>query len=128
MTVPLESEHLRVHQWWRNGDHPDDYTKDHMGYNGNELVTITAAERREGCYEGDVVRYFRHPLVSGSDVCVVCGIRMHDHGWIDSGDDGQPVCPGDIIVTLPVGYRRVAAGPARAEWRTAIGPYWSGVS
>lgn len=64
-------------QWWVNGDHPND------GVNGN--------------VEGKVVRYYRNPEASGQDAHVTCGHIWHNHGWIDSGGDGQTVCPGDWI-------------------------------
>lgn len=63
-------------QWWVNGDHPNDGPK---------------------IKEGLVVRYYRNPEVSGKDTHVTCGYSWHNHGWIDSGGDGQTVCPGDWI-------------------------------
>ncbi len=68
---------IEAYQWFKNGDHPDD----------------------GGGGEGRVVRYFRHPNVSGSAECSKCGIAMHDHGWIDTLEDGHNVCPGDWIAT-----------------------------
>lgn len=88
---------ITAHRWRRNGDHPDD--------GGAET-------------EGKVVRYYRNPYDSGSRPCLVCGALMHDHGWLDDGDDGDGamVCPGDWIVDGPMG--RIVMGDA--EFREAF--------
>lgn len=75
-------------QWFKNGDHPNDKTG-------------------QADEEGKVVRRFRHPDVSGEAVCSHCGHRAHDHGWIDTSDGGQSVCPGDWVVTTPTGGYQV---------------------
>ncbi len=77
---PVEVE---AHQWWRNGDHPDDGPAD---------------------FEGKVVRYFRHPAVPGGTGCY-CGRTFHVHGWIDTAEGGHVVCPGDWIITGVAGER-----------------------
>jgi hypothetical protein len=71
-------------QWFKNGDHPQDGPSES---------------------EGEVVRYFRHPDVSGETSCRHCDGRMHDHGWIDTLEGGHIVCPGDwvIIGRAPLG-------------------------
>jgi len=46
--------------------------------------------------EGTVVRYYRSPKMDGDHVCVHCGYKMHDHGWIDSAN--KVVCPSNIIM------------------------------
>jgi hypothetical protein len=79
-------------QWFRNGDHPDDY------------VGQMDQAKREG-WEGAVVRYFRHPNLDGQHECEKCGVIMHDHGWIDTLEDGHNVCPGDWIITGIAGER-----------------------
>lgn len=71
-------------EWRSNGDHPQD------GYVG----------------EGLVIRRYRRPDVSGDAVCPVCINPVDEHGWIDSGGDGQTVCPGDRV-TLEAPYRVV---------------------
>jgi len=86
---PVEVE---AQQWWRNGDHPLDYTENNDGQNSPEY------RRREG-WEGEIVRYFRHPDVPGDKVCKYCGNIMHDHGWIDTMEGGHIVCPSDYIIT-----------------------------
>ena len=77
---------IEAHQWFRNGDHPDDDSPD-------------------GDREGKVVRFFRHPAISGHAVCSKCGNTMHDHGWIETLEGGHTVCPGDWIVTGVQGER-----------------------
>lgn len=109
---PMEFE---ATQWHKNGDHPLDYANDHQwpDDNGEEIVeldgikmratTYTGQFRKEAEWEGDVVRYFRHPGISGDKVCKDCGRIMNDHGWIDSKNTLNPsgctVCPGDWVIT-----------------------------
>lgn len=71
---------IEATQWFKNGDHPLDYA------NG---------------WEGEVVRYFRHPdkAYAGERQCEKCGEIMHKHGWIDTLEGGHIVCPGDWIIT-----------------------------
>lgn len=80
-----------AHQWWRNGDHPDDRV-------GEPLPDLDGStyERQEGA----VVRYFRRPepAYAGDEFHEICGYRWHRHGWIDTGRYGHTVCPGDWIV------------------------------
>ena len=76
-------------QWFRNGDHPEDYTKSVTGPN----------EQKEFGWEGQVVRYFRRPDVSGGSICSHCGKEYNVHGWIDTLEGGHIVCPGDYIIT-----------------------------
>lgn len=70
---PVVIEAIR---WWQNGDHPED------GDRG----------------EGQVVRYFRGPEVSGTVPCKHCLVIFHRHGWIDTLEGGHIVCPGDWII------------------------------
>ena len=90
-------------QWFKNGDHPLDYSKTRFGYRDGELVKFSPEEARDKEWEGDVVRYFRHPEVPGERACPLCGRRVNDHGWIDEGSGGQTVCPGDWVVTAADG-------------------------
>ncbi len=69
---------IEATQWFKNGDHPLD-----MG----------------GDTEGELVRYYRHPEVSGKSICKHCKMTMHDHGWIDTLEGDHTVCPGDFIIT-----------------------------
>ena len=86
-----------VARWWKNGDHPQDDSE---------------CNPKEGpVNEGKVVRYYRHPNVSGTRICEKCGWIMHDHGWIDNGGSGFTVCPGDWIVNSRHGYFPVKEKP-----------------
>lgn len=86
-------------QWFKNGDHPLDYTSDHSGFQNGRLVSIPASHRVANNWEGDVVRYYRDPELSGELKCSICGNKYHDHGWIDTLEGGHIVCPGDWIIT-----------------------------
>jgi len=93
-----------AYQWFKNGDHPDDFLKDTQGFENGELRVFTGAERKARDWEGSVVRYFRRPDIDGESLHGEmgmnngCGCKMNDHGWIDDGGNGQMVCPGDWIV------------------------------
>lgn len=86
-------------QWFMNGDHPLDYSKTHDGLENGELRQFSPEERRANGWEGDIVRYYRHPDDSGERACQLCGNTMHMHGWIDTKEGGHIVCPGDWIIT-----------------------------
>jgi len=87
---------VEAHQWFRNGDHPDD----------NPYGLLRADDKGVGQEpEGKVVRYFRRPDVEGVDKCKHCGFTMHEHGWIDTLEGGHRVCPGDWIITGTAGER-----------------------
>lgn len=81
--------------WYKNGDHP----RDDVWRPFEDTGVLPKVPR-----EGRVVRYFRHPDISGTTICPACGEDMHQHGWVDSGGDGQTVCPGDWISTTDTGY------------------------
>lgn len=89
--MPVEVE---AHQWFKNGDHPDD---DCAGYSVIEQCHIVG--------EGKVVRYYRPPSMDGKSTCDQCGIQLHNHGWIDTLEGGHIVCPGDWIITGIMGER-----------------------
>jgi len=83
-------ETVTAFPWWKNGDHPGDGTE---------------RDKDGNLREGKVVRYFRAPGVIGEELCPTCRRTWHDHGWIDSGGEGQAVCPGDFIIGTPeTGY------------------------
>ncbi|KDD44874.1 hypothetical protein L532_2291 [Bordetella bronchiseptica OSU095] len=86
-------------QWFKNGDHPKDYSKTHDGLENGELRKFAPEERRANGWEGDIVRYYRRPDDSGERACQHCGKTMHFHGWIDTLEGGHIVCPGDWIIT-----------------------------
>lgn len=75
---------IQAHQWFRNGDHPND-----------ECVL-----RPDGQWsEGKIVRFYRVPEEWGSPNCQHCGKNKIYHGWIDTLEGGHIVCPGDWIIT-----------------------------
>jgi hypothetical protein len=78
--------------WFKNGDHPDDRQ-------GREVTFDPLL------HEGAVVRYYRHPGVPGDSACEQCGLSHHNHGWIDTLEQGHRVCPGDWIITGVKGER-----------------------
>ena len=79
---------IEATQWFKNGDHPEDYAD-----------SEEAAFRKMHDWEGGVVRRYRRPDVEGSTTCKHCGNTMHVHGWIDTLEGGHIVCPGDWIIT-----------------------------
>jgi len=38
---------IEATQWFKNGDHPLDYSKTHDGFSGGELVTFSAEYRKQ---------------------------------------------------------------------------------
>ncbi len=86
-------------QWFKNGDHPEDYVGDFHDPIGPR--TYSAAFRQQEGWEGAVVRYFRRPEdeYHGQNTHPPCGRIYHDHGWIDTLEGGHTVCPGDWIIT-----------------------------
>ena len=86
-------------QWFKNGDHPLDYSEIHDGFENSELRQFHPAERKARGWEGDIVRYYRTPELDGQTACKHCGDIMHNHGWIDTLEGGHIVCPGDWIIT-----------------------------
>jgi hypothetical protein len=90
---------IEATQWHVNGDHALDYSVTHQGFEAGELREFSPEERKAQGWEGDIVRYFRRPDVSGTSACKHCGRTMHDHGWIDTLEGGHIVCPGDWIIT-----------------------------
>ena len=81
---------IQATQWWKNGDHPKDDC-----FRPFEDTGLIPTKPREG----KIVRYFRHPDVKGTSICSKCGHTMHEHGWIDTLEDGHNVCPSDWIIT-----------------------------
>lgn len=105
-------------RWFKNGDHPTDRV------GKRELDVVALADEHPELFgpdevgpipddaptyerlEGAVVRFFRHPDVDGSETHSVCGWIWNSHGWLDTGDGGQTVCPGDWVIDEGVsGYR-----------------------
>lgn len=82
---------IEATQWFKNGDHPEDR------WSPEGVIPAD--------WEGRVVRYYRHPQVSGNKTCNMCGNIFHAHGWIDTLEGGHIVCPGDWIITGVKGER-----------------------
>lgn len=90
---------IEATQWFKHGDHPLDYSKEHAGLEDGELRMFSPEERRANQWEGDIVRYYRTPDLDGQTPCKQCSEIMHNHGWIDTLEGGHIVCPGDWIIT-----------------------------
>lgn len=90
---------IEATQWFKNGDHPLDYSKTHHGYENGVLRPFPPHYRMMNGWEGDVVRYYRAPDVDGNTTCKHCGDIMHNHGWIETLEGGHIVCPSDWIIT-----------------------------
>ena len=78
-------------QWFKNGDHPQDNSQPYRPAKEGETLDDVLSE-------GKIVRYFRHPDINGRTICSKCNKTMHEHGWIDTLEDGHNVCPGDWII------------------------------
>lgn len=85
-------------QWFKNGDHPEDYAKDRVGFENGELRIFTGDYAKDQEWEGGLVRYYRNPKVHRESLCPHCKLIMHCHGWIDTPEGGHTVCPGDWII------------------------------
>lgn len=82
-------------RWFRNGDHPKDHSRRFAGpATGEDPLT-----------EGEIVRRYAHPQVSGNKTRLRCLRPAKAHGWLDQGDFSVVVCPGDWVVTVVGGYR-----------------------
>lgn len=93
---------IEAHQWFKNGDHPEDHEP--FGDAGDSEI----ARKRYQDYlrtEGRIVRRFRHPEKNDHSKCDMCGNTMRNHGWIDTKEGGHIVCPGDWIITGVQGER-----------------------
>ena len=80
---------VEAHQWFKNGDHPQDNV-----FRPFEDTGKTPTEPREG----EIVRYYRTPALDGQNKCKKCSGIMHNHGWIDTLEGGHIVCPADWII------------------------------
>ena len=98
---------VEAHQWFRNGDHPDDFSD--------------FSDDDDDDSEGMVVRRFRSPDQLGDEVCQQCGRAYHDHGWIDTLEGGHIVCPDDWIITGVKGERYPCKPDIFAETYEAVG-------
>ena len=78
---------IDAEQWFKNGDHSEDDTREIIGSDNIPFMS-----------EGKIVRYYRRPECDGENKCKHCGVIMHLHGWIDTLEGGHVVCPGDWII------------------------------
>lgn len=85
---------IEAFQWFKNGDHPQDDP-----FRAFEDTGEFPTEPREG----KVVRYFRLPQIQGEHICEKCGVRFHEHGFIDNPEVGITVCPKDWVITMDDG-------------------------
>lgn len=103
---------IQAAQWFKNGDHPEDYEMGRKGTKDGKPYIFSEEECRAMDWEGNIVRYFRHPQINGESHCPTCGKTMHEHGWIENnlieyGTAPGIVCPGDWIISIKVGgYRK----------------------
>jgi len=79
---------IEASQWSKNGDHPKDNT---------HFVAIKDGKSFNS--EGEIVKYYRNPILDGEWPCPLCNNLMHFHGWIDTLEGGHIVCPGDWVIT-----------------------------
>ena len=107
MKYRMKPIRVDVHQWLKNGDHPLDYARIYEVFENGAIRSFTGEERKRNNWEGDVVRYYRHPEIDGDQICLRCKNAMHDHGWIDQGPHGIAVCPGSYVVTNEAGNHSV---------------------
>ena len=96
---------VKASQWFKNGDHPDDYAHDVEGLEGGRVRKWTGAYARELGWEGQIVRRYRPFGIKGTMPCEHCAQPMNAHGWIDALEGGHIVCPGDWIITGVKGER-----------------------
>lgn len=94
---------VAAHQWFKNGDHPDDYARPVQGHERGHLITYSPQHQRVNDWEGQVVRRHRTPHGDGMRACEHCGHVMGEHGWIDTLEGGHTVCPGDWVITGAAG-------------------------
>lgn len=90
-------------QWFKNGDHPQDY--DGTVTDPLSGVEYPSQQRRDEDWEGGVVRRFNRPDKPGHSDCQQCIYPMGVHGWIDTKEGGHIVCPTDWIITGVQGER-----------------------
>lgn len=105
MKFQLKPKQVEAYQWFKNGDHPNDYTSNQAGFQNGRLTTISTSHRKAHDWEGEVVRRFNHPGVPSDQKCNICNHTMQEHGWVDqAGSIEYSVCPGDWVITEENGY------------------------
>lgn len=113
-----------AHRWFKNGDHPEDFTQDRPALIQGEVTTVSGQFAKHRDWEGGVVRRYNSPstLKHCKNRCPVCGNIFDDHGFIDTPDDGgYAVCPGDWIITGENGiYHRIASDEFELAYEPVI--------
>ncbi len=82
---------IEAAQWFKNGDHPEDYAQAEQTQNSTQ--TFSSQYRKEHEWEGNIVRYFRHPDIPDTQPCSKCGHTTRHHGWIDTKEGGSHCLP-----------------------------------
>lgn len=90
---------IEATQWFKNGDHPMDYSEPVEGMQKGKWTVFSPEYQESLAWEGQVVGYYRTPECDGKNPCKHCDRIMDDHGWIDTLEGGHIVCPGDWIIT-----------------------------
>lgn len=90
---------IEATQWFKNGDHPNDYSTPRQGIANGNIKEWSLNEAKRLNWEGEIVRRFRRPDVSDNQICANCGEIMMSHGWMDTLEGGHIVCVGDWIIT-----------------------------
>lgn len=99
-------------QWFKNGDHPQD--------NSKEVGLVDGAPELS---EGEVVRYFVAQHIPSGRFCTQCGAIMQKHGLLNGINGEEIVCPSDYIVTTRKGdYYKLSSADFEAQFE----PYEKG--
>lgn len=80
-------------QWWKDGDHAD------VGLFRHPPVDPTTGEV-SASDDAILLGQVRHCDTPQPFRRESCEYVMHDHGWMDFGDSGRTVCPGDYVETV----------------------------
>ena len=113
-------------QWFRNGDHPEDRTAPAPEWIGPDEGHVVLFYRSGGVTnrEWAAVHGTRPPLRANEPVCYFyCSHSMSDHGWLETSEGGQRVCPGDYIVTDAQGQRSACKPDVFIARYQAMGPH-----
>lgn len=85
---------IEAHQWFKNGDHPEDRCVPVYTWEYDYMSCGKVVERLE-----------IKDTMKSVDKCKYCKSQMMDHGWIKTLEGGHIVCPGDYIITGVKGER-----------------------
>ena len=86
-----------VHNLYKNRDACEKGSEEYLRLSGKaeglKLAESYLREAATGIPEYVRVGYYRNPDTDGERIHDECGYRFHDHGFIDFGSWGLPVCP-----------------------------------